>query len=128
MKTLLLLSLILFTLQFSAIGQTITVNRDKICFDSIAATEAFNEIKLKDQIILAQDSVITNRDSLILVLSLQKDTLLNENKTIVKLYNDKNDQVNELAFKLVQSRKEAKIWFRAFKIGTAVLFGVLVLR
>lgn len=110
MKRVTIAFLLIISLSLSANSQTISINNERISFDSIAADQVLSKFELKDKIISELENESVLKDSIILSfyndLSLVNDSLRFEREKYLK-------QSTEL-------KKENKT-FKRISIGLAVV-------
>lgn len=116
----LVLILLIFPL-YLANGQSITVSKDYIQFDSLAAEMALNEIKMKDTILIYQDSLITT-------LEAEKSKAETNYRELLKWYDGLRTENMQLNADLIRERKERKIWMRSVLGIGVVIIGLLSLK
>lgn len=107
------------SLQFSVHGQIITVSNKQICFDSIAAVEAYNELQFKTFIIEYQDSLINK-------LELEKSKTEFSYYELIQVNDNLRSDKNNLIGELMVERRERKIWMRSM-FGTVIGFMALMI-
>lgn len=121
MKTLITLSIPFLLLFFTAKSQSITVESNKLCFDSAAAVALYKTIVDRESLAQEVDiyqELYTSYDSL---LSAQEKHKLFLQSEVSRLYTESEDTKTRYNASIIDGKKQRKKWFW---IGTSTGLGL----
>jgi homoserine dehydrogenase len=121
MKKILLLSILSLLLCFTAKSQSITVENNKLCFDSAAAVELYKTIVDRESLAQEVDiyqELYTSYDSLLAAQESYKTFLRNE---VSRLYTaNQNLQAKQKSIVTEAKKTKWKLFWKGTAIGTTI--------